>query len=213
MLGVGRNASSAQAANALIDLNDMLEGLVGAGASFPMTTIIVDSAYTMTDDQRAVRFLCLTGLTITLPENPVDGAIVEIKDVKGTAASSNIVLSANGNWIESASSVTILTASLQRKWRFRADTGNWTRLATLGLDDSLPFPDEFDTVLALLLARRLEGEYGANLSGSDQALAKAGKTRLRARYVKPPEAGFDGALGNVGGATNVYWGLSSIDDV
>lgn len=213
MLGIGRNPSSAQAANALTELGDLIKSLVGFGGSHPVETVVIDESYEMSGRQRAVRFLCLTGVTITLPEHPVDGARVEIKDVKGTAATSNIVLSGNGLFIESAASITISTASVQRSWVFRADTGNWARVADLGLDDDLPFPDEFDTIVALMLARRLEGEYGANLSPTDQALARAGRSRLRARYVKPPDAVFDGGLSNLGGAGQTGWGMDSIDDV
>jgi hypothetical protein len=70
---------------------------------------------------------------------------------------------------------------------FRGDTGNWTRAADLALDDQMPFPVDFDLGWSLILARRLAGEFGLQLSPEDARYAKDAHTRLRARYVKPPK--------------------------
>ena len=53
----------------------------------------------------------------------------------------------------------------------------------------------------LLLAKRLAGEYGQELTRTDMGLAKAAHTKLRARYVKPGKLKFDDGVFLLGSAT------------
>lgn len=206
MVGFGQAPTSAQATYCLKVLNAYLRRLVGAGASLPLQNERVDSAYSVGTRWPAVRLLCLSGVTVTLPEHPVDGQIVEIVDAAETADTSNIIVARNGFLINStASNYTISTAGANVKLRFRADLGDWIVLADLGLDDDLPFPDEFDEPIALNAAKRYS-IFGQRLSDDDMKTAKMGANLLRARYAKAPAAQLDS------GAVDRRTGYGSLSD-
>lgn len=182
--------SATQATMALTELNRLIHRYVGFGSSFPWDTARADKAVEMDPDDPALRLaLQNTGpITITMPKLPVDGARLQIIDPNNTLATHNVTLVRNGWQIEGAASDLVLnTNGLNRVWMFRGDTGNWTRAADLTLDDQMPFPVDFDADWALILARRIAGEYGQQLSQEDSRYANAANSRLRARYVKPPK--------------------------
>ena len=182
--------SAAQSTIALTELNRLIYNFVGFGSSLPWEMVRSDAEVRMDPDDAALRIALQNAapITITLPENPVDGARLQIIDPNGTLASYNVTLARNGWQIEgSAANLVLNTAGLNRVWMFRGDTGNWTRAADLALDDQMPFPVDFDLGWSLILARRLAGEFGLQLSPEDARYAKDAHTRLRARYVKPPK--------------------------
>lgn len=217
-IGQGENPTSAQSADALTELNALLNELIGFGSSMQWKTTYVDSAVTVDWSYPAQRLLCrnTAALTITLPEGTVsapiqDGFRLGVVDVAGTAATYNITLSRNGWRIAgSAANATLSTNSVNRVYMFRADLGDWKLAADLAVGDDLPFPSEFDLGFALMLGHRLSGEYGQQLAQSDLYAMMGAKNKLRNRYCSPPILYPDGAVTNLGGAT-ITRGITGID--
>lgn len=211
VVGQGQNPSSAQQADALVELNHMLREWAENGASYPIINRRISASYQVESGYPAIRLQCeVGGLTITLPEGansfPVpDGMRVAIVDVGGNFAASPATLARNGWKIAgTAGNVTLNTASLSRTYMFRADLGDWRQVTDLSVSDSLPFPTEFDYGIALMLARRLEGEYGQPLGPNDARAASRARINLYARYVKPGSVAFDPAVSRIGGRPPDY---------
>lgn len=217
VLGVGQQATTAQDQYALRQLNSYIRQLAGFSGSLPMRSLRLDSDYQVTREWPALRLqVCTDGITITLPDGIsgvgsgqiADGFRLEVVDVAGGAASSNITIARNGWMIAGlASNYTISTNSAVKAFMFRADLGDWKLAGDLALADSLPFPTEFDEAIALNLARRLT-LFGQHLAPEDQDLADRGASRIRARYAKPPVAVLDPAAANIGGNTVASISLS-----
>lgn len=201
VIGMGQQPTTAQSQYCLKQLNNWLFEKLGFGASLPLQNVRVDSAYQVGTRWPAVRLMCVAGRSVTLPEFPIDGQIVEIVDAAETADTSNITVSRNGWLINGvASDYTISTEGANKKLRFRADLGDWQVLADLALSDSLPYPREFDKTIALNAAMDYT-RFGQSLSARDQESAARGMTKLRARYAKPPATQFEAAVSNIGGAS------------
>lgn len=200
VVGFGQAPTSAQAAYCLKALNQHLRQLQGFGASLPLQNVRVESAYQVCTRWPAVRLMCLGGVTITLPERPIDGQRVAIVDASETADTANISVARNGWLINgAASNYTISTEAANVTLMFRADLGDWIVLADLGLDDALPFPSDFDEAIALNAAKTYH-RFGQSLSRDAEDRAAEGRRRLRARYAKPPAAQYDPAVPGVSGA-------------
>jgi hypothetical protein len=194
--------SATQLAMGLTELNQLISQYAGFGVSLPPVLVKQSVTLTISDDEPSARLAAAGGITITLPEQPVDGARVQVIDVGLAFAGAPVTLSPNGWLIEGATAnLTLNTAGLNRAWMFRPDLAAWVRAAPLLIDDVLPFPEEFDAGMALLLAQRLAGEYGRELSPEDRGMAMAAHTRLRARYAAPPKLSFSDEVARLGDAS------------
>lgn len=134
--------------------------------------------------------------TLFLAPNPQDGARFAIKDNLAVFDTSAVTLHANGRQIESAGSVVLGTASLNREWFYRADLGSWERVTDLTADSELPFPEEFDDLLISLLAMRLNPRYGQDTKSETVMLMKDRKSSFRARYRQVTQVPSENALIN-----------------
>lgn len=218
VLGFGQSPTSAQAEYCLKQLNAYIAQLTGFGGSLPLMNVRTSSGYDLSTRWPAVRVQMVGGGTIVLPKGEgashvPDGMRVHAVDASETAASSNIVIDRNGWLIDgAASNYTISTNGGSVMLMFRADLGDWIVLdpAGLGLEDDLPFPADFDEAIALNAAIRYT-RFGQRLAESDAQIAERGRTRLRARYTKPPAAVFDSAASAIGGCNGVSGG--SVSDI
>ena len=207
VIGQGATPSSAQSTESLYQLNELLNEIIGYGSSVQFQDIYVDGAYEIVPTYNAQRLLCrhTAALTITLPEGtasrPIaDGMRLNIVDASGAAATYNITIARNGWKIAaSAANATISTNSASNVYLFRADLGDWKLGASLATGDDLPFPSEFDSAFTLMLAHRLAGAYGQNLSEADFHAWRGGKAKLRNKYCQPATTKPDGAASNIGG--------------
>jgi hypothetical protein len=201
VLGEGQSPTTARNEYCLRQLNSYLRQLAGFGGSLPFINERVSSAYQIGTRYPCVRLMCVAGVTLTVPERPIDGQRIEIVDASETADTSNITVARNGWLINGAASdYVISTEAANVKLMFRADVGDWKLVDDLALGDQLPFPADFDEAIALNLARRLT-LYGQRLAPEDADLADKGAKRIRARYAKPPAAQFDSAVSNIGGSS------------
>lgn len=120
--------------------------------------------------------------TLYLHPNPHDGARLAIVDNGGNLATYNVTLDGNGRKIESAASVVLNTNSLTRQWFYRADTGNWVKIADFIDGDSSPFPEQHDDFLVLLLAFRINPRHGAQSSEEMIEALKRARRQFRNAY-------------------------------
>lgn len=206
VLGFGQTATSAQSEYCLGRLQAYIDQLSGFGGSLPFVARKVTGSETLSTRYPAQRLQCQlsAAATITLPEgagsSPIpDGMRVQIVDAKENFATYNLTVAGNGFLINSSTSnYTISTNGAVRNLMFRADLGDWQVMsASLALGDNIPFPSEFDEAIMLNAARRYT-RFGQRLSAEDMELARKGANRLRARYVKPPNAQLDTAVASIG---------------
>lgn len=203
VLGFGQSPTTQWNVYCLRQLNSYLRQLAGFSGSIAFVDKRIDASYEITNAWPALRLQCVTGRSVTLPREPVDGFRVEVIDASGDAASSNITIERNGWRINGvASDYTISTDGGKVSLFFRGDTGNWALVDDLELADDLPFPEDFDEGVALNAALRYT-IFGQSLSNDDRERAREGATRIRARYKKPPPARMDTAVANIGGGSNV----------
>lgn len=66
---------------------------------------------------------------------------------------------------------------------------------TLALSDTLDVPDDHLVTVKLSLAEHIGGEYGAELSATDAAVAERGRMALRAAYFTIAKLDTDSPLG------------------
>lgn len=202
LIAAGASPTTTQAAEGLVLLNNILTATLGFAAGEELTDINIggehDQAWTTNDyiPQNARLVLNLTSSrTLNLHPSPYEGQRVAIVDTGGNLATANLTLDGNGRRIESATTAVLSTNSLSREWFYRADTGNWTRLAVLSDSDSLPFPGEFDDYFIILLAMRLNPRFGRQLAVESSAWLQSTSARLEARYRRPRPVQDWGSLG------------------
>lgn len=120
--------------------------------------------------------------TLFLPTRPNDGARMAAIDQLGNLSVHPVTLDANGQNIEGSPSIVLNTDGINKVWFYRADLGNWVPVATLEIDDDMPFPPEFDDSFVTLLAMRLNPRYGRALSQESAAWMTRSLGKLRGRY-------------------------------
>jgi hypothetical protein len=189
IIPLGATPSSAMSTEALNVLNPFVQSVIGNEAGDKFIDVTIGGTY---DDSGVIDqwvpdnvrlLLNLTAAdTYLLDPRPTDGQRFAIVDLDGNLATYNIVLDGNGRNIEDTATVTLSTNSLNRQWMYRADTGNWVRIATLATSDQLPFPEEFDDYFITMLAMRLNPTYGQSLAPETLKLLSRSRGQLNARY-------------------------------
>lgn len=172
LININTSPTSAESTEALRLLNRIINELFGNEVGQPYEEVPVGRGSTryavlpsvnFAEDYSGyyipenVRLSCtLTAATsVILPPNPQNGARFAVIDLPGNLATYNLTVNGNGRNIEGAATLTLSTNSLNREWLYRADTGNWARLADLATSDPSPFPSRHDTFIILSLAQRL----------------------------------------------------------
>lgn len=118
--------------------------------------------------------------TVYLDQNPRDGARVRLADA---GSSANLTIDANGRTIEAAATITVTPASdAPREWFYRKDKSDWVRLATLALNDAVPFPEMFDDLLITGLAIRLAPRNGQPVHNATLARYRDMQRKFKAHY-------------------------------
>lgn len=126
--------------------------------------------------------------TLYLDPDPEDGAQFAVIDMLGNLATYPITINANGRQIESATTATLNTNSLNRSWFYRADLGTWQRISDIDENSDSPYPAEFDDLLVTLLAMRLNPRYGVEMSNSTAQALNMSRSKFRARYRQSAQA-------------------------
>lgn len=209
VLGAGRTPKAQDAADGLKTLEELVDHLSGYGASHPWQEAYEASAYEVTRDQPGCRLHAKTGeggFTVTLPEDPRDGARFAVIDADGTFDTNNLTIDSNGVLFDatltsageptggSRTTTTLSTQNLRRAWMHRADLGAWVRISGLSLNGAFPYPEEFDRAFRYMLAVELAADYGVEVEDAVSINAQHGYNRLAARYVEPLPVEIDNAL-------------------
>jgi hypothetical protein len=148
--------------------------------------------------------------TITLDPFPEDGQRFAVVDLGNNLATYNVTLDGNGRNIESAATLVLNTNGLTREWFYRADLGNWVRVATLATTDEMPFPSEFDPYFEIMLAMRLNPHYGQSLAPETVKTLVRAKSKMNARYGQTTEVLPDVNWRNIPSQSK-YWSAYSDD--
>jgi hypothetical protein len=211
ILGVDEEPDADQFAEGLRRINVLYDSLFGSELGEPLITrnygkagltnvygqaedisLEVTSVYLPTNTRLILNLD--NSATVYLDPNPRDGARIGVIDSKDNLATYNVVLNGNGRNVESTSSITLATNSLNRTWFYREDLGNWVRVSDLVAGDSSPFPNEFDDLLTTMLAFRLNPRYGAETSTEMIEVLKRMRKMFRARYRQIREEGSEPGL-------------------
>lgn len=121
-------------------------------------------------------------MTVQLHPDPEDGSRVAVVDSSGNFNTVALTLNGNGRTIDGSTVAVLNTAGLQKEWFYRADLGAWMAISNLGLNDTFPFPLEFEDLFVIGLATRLNPRNGVSID--DQAMMNFRRQRnlFRARY-------------------------------
>lgn len=123
-----------------------------------------------------------TPKTVQLHPDPEDGSRVAVVDSTGNFDTTNFTLNGNGRKIDGANTAVLNTAGLQKEWFYRSDLGSWMAITDLTLNDTFPFPLEYEDLFVIGLATRLNPRNGVSID--DQAMMNFRRLRnlFRARY-------------------------------
>lgn len=105
----------------------------------------------------------LTGpTTLYLPPIPSDGSLLNVLDISGNFATFPLTLNGNGRTINGAASLVLNTNASNTLFEYDDIQGRWNivTIPALGTDVS-PFKSQFDDMLVIALAMRLNPRYGA----------------------------------------------------
>jgi len=202
-------------------LNVLFKGLFAAELGEPLTSVNygslnlnntyaqdqdasseIDSAYVPSNTRLLLNLSAPA--TVYLNPNPRDGARFGVVDAAGNLASFNLTVHGNGRKIESATSVALNTNSLTGTWFYRADTGNWVKTTDFVNGDSSPLPDEFDDLLVMYLAIRINPRHGATSSEEMVEALRRLRKIFKARYAQSSEQDSEIGLHRLP-STKRYW--------
>jgi hypothetical protein len=209
--------STAQVTEGLSRLNNILLSTIGNEVGTDLKDFNVGGPYDQSVDfsywlPTNSRLVCNTtaAVTLYLDPSPTEGQRLAIVDTLGTLPTYPVTLNGNGRQIEGASSLLLNDDYMTREWIYRADTGNWVRIATLVAADQLPFPPEFDDYFQLRLALRLNPMYGQTLSPEQVASLKQGRRNIRSRY-RNRKSIFPDYVGRLGERASLFGDTSDVN--
>lgn len=204
ILALGDTPEAASEDEGLRRLNTLIRSLLGNElgekfVSYSYGTGSLGNTYSLLSDQqddinltyvpRNSRMLVnlTSASTIFLDPNPQDGSRISIVDVGQNFSTFNLTLDGNGRRIDNSLTLVLNTDGSASEWFYRADLGSWTKVTDLSLNDQSPFPSEFDDMLVVMLALRLNPRYGQQTSGESQAMLSRVRTQFKARYSQVTE--------------------------
>lgn len=181
----GGSLTASDQAVILSCLQDVLARLPEYGAGRKLVERTTEASITLAEDQRVI--CVVSGLTITLPDSPRDGARASVIPITGTATVTPTCRKIEG----SAASVTV---SLPTVWAYRADLADWVKVTALvGADDS-PWPGECDSALRHITAKMAAPKFEAQIGAELAVQIIEDETFLRAKYARPGNVDFSQVL-------------------
>ena len=225
LTGVGRSPTTAEQTEALSLLNRVVYSMYADEAGEALTDLPYGKNNVSTtdflgrtfddfdtdfvpDNTRLVLNLQETK-TINLPPKPRDGARFSIVDASGNLATYPLIVNGNGRLIEAGTSKTLNTNGQTRSWFYRADASDWKAVSDLITTDASPFPTEFDDLLVIKLALRINPRYGVQLDQQTLQRYAEMMRKFRARYAQITEVPVEMTLRRIGAWKQI--GFSSTD--
>lgn len=216
LIAAGTTETATETAEGLSRLNRYIRSLMGSEVGDPLIDMPygnnanIENVYRQTDFERAIeqwhvpknyrlKLNLSEAKTLRLPPNPEDGARLGVVDASNNLSTYNLTLDGNGSRIENGLEVVLNTDGYSAEWFYRTDTANWARVTDLVTSDQSPFPDEFDDLLIIGLANRLDPLNGASLSVASQQRYFEVMKKFRARYSQIQEKAVDEALCHITG--------------
>lgn len=120
--------------------------------------------------------------TVYLHPQPMDGARFGVTDPSENLATYNLTFNGNGRKVEDTTQIVLNTNGLTREWFYRADLSDWVRVTDLEVDDESPFPREFDDLLIIALAIRLNPRNGVAIDPQSGDRYTKVLKKFRSRY-------------------------------
>jgi hypothetical protein len=120
--------------------------------------------------------------TVNLHPDPEDGSRISVVDSFGNFATNNFTLNGNGRKIDAAATAVLATNNMQKEWFYRADLGQWLAITSLGINDTFPFPIEFEDMFVIGLATRLNPRNGVAIDEQAMMNFRRQRNLFRARY-------------------------------
>jgi hypothetical protein len=212
LIGKSETPTTEESTEAMRSLNRYIQGLFGNEAGDPLMDMLfgdnanVDSATYYNDFETFVKSWYLPAgfrlklnldqaETIKLTPNPENGARFGVVDASQNLGTFNFTLQGNGSRIENATSLTLDgSTGTSFEWFYRSDTANWHRITDLTEVDESPFPEEFDDLLVIGLAFRLDPKHGAGVNQFSINTYNQTLKKFRARYSQVQERAPDLAL-------------------
>ena len=121
-------------------------------------------------------------LSLYLHPEPNDGTRFAIVDIQQNFSTNPVTVYGNGRRINGQESVVLDTDGENSEWFYRADLGDWLPYASLNVEATFPFPEEFDEYFILSLAMRVNPLYGTSIDPQLSAMLARSRSQLRARY-------------------------------
>jgi hypothetical protein len=134
-----------------------------------------------------VRVVCnltapVTDPPVYLNPAPQDGTRMGVVDASGNFATNNLALNGNGRTIEGLPEIILSADGTKTDWVYRADLGDWKKVAPLTLADEWPWPEDFDDMIVVMLAMRLNPRNSQPIAQESVLAMKRSKEQFRARY-------------------------------
>ena len=122
--------------------------------------------------------------TVCLPNDPGDGARINIIDVGNSLSSFPLTLEGNGNLINGALTETLSVNGSATEYMYRREQANW-RTVTLDpvASSNLPFDQMFDDMFVIELAMRLNPRYGDDMNELSVAMYQTMRAQFVGRYM------------------------------
>lgn len=120
--------------------------------------------------------------TVYLSPQPQNGARLVLIDKSSNLGTYNLTLNGNGYTIDGSTSQVFSTNGLEKEYFFRADIGDWAAIFDLVTTDNSPFPQEYDDLLIVGIAMRLNPRNGVQMDSQSVAAYKSSLRKFRAQY-------------------------------
>lgn len=119
---------------------------------------------------------------VWFPEQPDDGSRMGV--IQGSQAGVGVVLTLDGNGrtIGGAATQAYTTPLTRMRWIYRADLGDWRPIASVALDDEMPFPEDVDDFFVTRGAIRLAPANDKTVSAETATAYKEARRIFDARY-------------------------------
>lgn len=216
LIPVGQQPTPSQQTEALDKLNRLVLGILGykmgenlqdwpvpapqrtapVAANFPQLPMACDlspSVFPYPPNNRRIVYGGTTQ-TVYFPQSPNPGSQMAVVQSSGAGDGGSVgnvlTLNGNGRTIEGNATKTFTFAApafAARRWFYRDDLADWTAVVTLGVNDQLPYPGEFDDFFICALAKRLAPNYGKIIAKETVEAALNAECAFYARYRQPTD--------------------------
>lgn len=216
LIARGATESAGEQAEGLILLGNYILSLFGNEAGDPLVPVLYgvnsnvdksnynDSFETYVNDWYIppgylVKLNLDNPKTVRLKPNPEDGATFGIVDASHNLSTNPLTILGNGSHIQGATQRVININGYSAVWFYRADKANWHRVTNLLVTDESPFPKEFNDLLSIGLAMRLDPRNGDGISQLSVSRYNEVMSKFKAKYSQTREMGLDWALSRLDG--------------